>query len=82
MAIHSVNQIFGACMNPHDTKRVCGGSSGGDGGLVGAKCVPLSVGSDVGGSIRSPSAFNGICGFKPTSERCMFDGFIVGVKDF
>jgi len=42
-------------MNPLDYTRSCGGSSGGDGGMVSSRCVPLAVGSDIGGSIRAPA---------------------------
>ena len=66
MAIHTKNLVFGETLNPLNTQRSCGGSSGGDSGLVAARCVPLGVGIDVGGSIRIPAAFTGICGFKPS----------------
>jgi Asp-tRNA(Asn)/Glu-tRNA(Gln) amidotransferase A subunit family amidase len=62
----SINPIYGTARNPHDVNRSCGGSSGGDGGLVAAKCSPLGIGTDVGGSIRIPAAFCGVYGFKPT----------------
>ena len=64
--IHSINNIYGTSLNPHNVSRTCGGSSGGDAGLVSSKCVPLSIGTDIGGSIRVPSSFCGIYGFKPT----------------
>jgi len=64
---HSENRIFGCALNPYDKDRTCGGSSGGDGALVSAKCVPLSIGTDIGGSIRSPAHCSGVIGFKPTS---------------
>jgi len=63
-------------MNPNNKERSCGGSSGGDAGLVAADCVPLSVGSDIGGSIRAPSHFCGVYGFKPTSERLSLAGMM------
>jgi len=53
-------------LNPHDALRTCGGSSGGDAGLVAARCVPFALGTDIGGSIRCPAHFNGVYGFKPT----------------
>ena len=65
-SIHSKNPIWGCAQNPHDLQRSCGGSSGGDAGLVAARCVPIAIGSDIGSSIRIPAAFNGVYGFKPT----------------
>ena len=68
-SIHSYNRMYGEAKNPHDRKRSCGGSSGGDAGLVAACCVPIALGTDLGSSIRIPAAFNGIYGFKPTQGR-------------
>ena len=56
-------------MNPLNHERSCGGSSGGDAGLVAARCVPLSIGTDIGGSLRFPASFCGIYGFKPSNQR-------------
>lgn len=67
--IHAENPVWGRAQNPYDRERSCGGSSGGDGGLVAARCVPLAFGNDLGGSIRLPAYFNGLCGFRPTSCR-------------
>ena len=63
------NNVFGRTLNPWDLSRVPGGSSGGDAALVSMRCVPLALGSDVGGSIRIPAAYCGIIGFKPTADR-------------
>ena len=41
--------------------------------------MPLAIGSDIGGSIRAPSAFCGVFGFKPTSQRCSSTGMILPV---
>jgi Asp-tRNA(Asn)/Glu-tRNA(Gln) amidotransferase A subunit family amidase len=64
---HTDNRIFGCALNPYDKTRTCGGSSGGDGALVSAKCIPFAIATDIGGSIRSPAACSGVIGFKPTS---------------
>lgn len=47
--------MFGYCMNARKYDRSCGGSSGGEGGLVGALCSPIGIGSDIGGSLRIPA---------------------------
>ena len=72
MILTTDNNIFGLAKNPHDSLRTCGGSSGGDGGLIASNCVPLSIGTDIGGSIRCPSAFNGVYGIKPTPLRISY----------
>lgn len=57
-----------------DHSRSCGGSSGGEAGLVASNCVPIGLGTDLGGSIRIPSDFLGLYGFKATSHRVPFSG--------
>lgn len=59
---------FGRTLNPYNIHLTCGGSSGGEGALIGMKGSVLGVGSDIGGSIRAPAAFCGIYGYKPTSN--------------
>ncbi len=64
--IETDNLVFGRTNNPWDVTRTVGGSSGGEGAIVGAGASPLGLGSDVGGSIRLPAFFCGVFGHKPT----------------
>ena len=65
----SMNRIFGITKNPHNKERTAGGSSGGEGSLIGSNCSPIGIGTDSGGSIRIPAHYWGIYGFKPTMKR-------------
>ncbi len=67
--IESDNPLFGRTNNPWNLARTCGGSSGGEGAIVAAGGSPLGWGSDIGGSLRVPAAFNGIASFKSTTGR-------------
>ncbi len=69
MWMESVNPIHGRTSNPHDTRCTPGGSSGGEGAIIGAGASPLGLGSDIGGSIRMPAHFCGIPGHKPSAGR-------------
>ncbi|HEY1695346.1 MAG TPA: amidase family protein [Polyangiaceae bacterium] len=66
MWMESNNYVYGRTNNPYDPRRIVGGSSGGEGAIVGAGASPFGLGSDVGGSIRGPAFFNGVFGHKPT----------------
>jgi amidase len=62
-------------VNPYNTNLTSGGSSGGEGALIGMRGSCLGIGTDIGGSIRSPAANQGLFGLKPTSYRLPLDGF-------
>jgi fatty acid amide hydrolase 2 len=70
----SFNHIYGRTNNPYDFKRTSGGSSGGEGALIGAGASPLGLGSDIGGSIRMPASFCGVFGHKPSRYLLPFTG--------
>jgi fatty acid amide hydrolase 2 len=67
MWMESYNRVYGRTGNPYNPERIVGGSSGGEGAIIGAGAVPFGLGSDIGGSIRMPAFFNGIFGHKPSS---------------
>ncbi|KAF3156040.1 hypothetical protein TWF225_008146 [Orbilia oligospora] len=69
MSLDSVNLIWGRTLNPLNRKLTAGGSSGGEGALIGIRGSLMGIGSDVGGSIRVPAMCNGLYGVKPSAHR-------------
>ncbi|XP_076831427.1 fatty-acid amide hydrolase 2-A isoform X2 [Brachyhypopomus gauderio] len=74
MWLESHNHLYGTTRNPYQLARIAGGSSGGEGSIIGSGASVIGVGSDIGGSIRMPCFFNGIFGHKPTSGIVCNDG--------
>jgi aspartyl-tRNA(Asn)/glutamyl-tRNA(Gln) amidotransferase subunit A len=73
-----LNPHFGTPLNPNDkaTPRSPGGSSSGSGAAVAGRLVPCAIGSDTGGSVRVPSSFNGVVGYKTSTGRIDKTGLI------
>ncbi|TKR63187.1 hypothetical protein L596_027048 [Steinernema carpocapsae] len=74
--MESSNTIYGRTNNPYDSRRGVGGSSGGEGAIIAAAGSVIGIGSDIGGSIRIPSVFNGVFGLKPTQNMVPCDRYI------
>jgi amidase len=74
--LQTFNEVYGVTSNPWDRSRTSGGSSGGAAAAVAAGLTPLECGSDIGGSIRTPSHFNGIFGHKCSYEMISTRGFL------
>ena len=63
------NQVFGVTENPYDLSKTCGGSSGGAAVSVACRMLPFADGSDFGGSLRNPTNFCNVVGFRPSVGR-------------
>jgi len=66
---HTFNQVFGITRNAFDAQRSAGGSSGGAAVALATRMLPLADGSDMGGSLRNPAAWNNVVGFRPSRGR-------------
>ena len=63
------NDVFGTTLNPYDLTKTCGGSSGGAGVSLALRMLPVADGTDHGGSLRNPGAFNNVFGFRTSYGR-------------
>lgn len=74
MAGETVNNIIEYTYNPKNRNLSSGGSSGGEGALIALRGSPVGFGTDIGGSIRIPAAFNGLYGLRPSTGRLPYEG--------
>jgi amidase len=63
------NQVFGRTLNPYDTTKTCGGSSGGAAAALASGMLPIADGSDMGGSLRNPASFCNVVGLRTSPGR-------------
>ena len=63
------NEVFGETLNPYDTSKTCGGSSGGAAVALACGMIPIADGSDMGGSLRNPASFCNVVGLRTSPGR-------------
>lgn len=68
------NKLYGQTNTPWDPSKTVGGSSGGEAALIATGGAAVGIGSDIGGSIRFPSHFNGVVGFKSGNSQISYEG--------
>ncbi len=81
MWMETDNRLYGRTNNPYNTKHIVGGSSGGEGAIIGSGGSPFGVGADIGGSIRMPAFFNGVFGHKATGGLVPNSGQVPSCKE-
>ncbi|MYV78573.1 indole acetimide hydrolase [Streptomyces sp. SID1046] len=79
--MHTRSELYGDTVNPWDSGRTPGGSSGGDAVAVATGMAALGLGNDSGGSVRIPAQFCGVAALKPTTGRFPADHRILGPDD-
>lgn len=75
MHLETSSNLYGVTVNPFNRDLTSGGSSGGEGALIGLRGSCLGIGSDIGGSVRSPAANCGLYSFRPSSYRVPVGGW-------
>ncbi|PHH77966.1 hypothetical protein CDD80_7537 [Ophiocordyceps camponoti-rufipedis] len=82
MVLETVSNLHGRTLNPWNSALGAGGSSGGEGALAALHGTALGVGTDIGGSVRVPGAFNGVYALKPSGNRVPISGLECSMKGF
>ena len=76
MHLETSTNLYGTTSNPFNRTLTSGGSSGGEGALLGMRGSCLGIGTDIGGSVRSPAANCGLYSLRPTTKRIPYGGCV------